>query len=78
MPTPSPTVTSRRVISSRIGWLGSLAKRTSRLVMMPTRRPVRRAITGMPEIDSRLMMFSASDSGWSGWMVIGLTTMPDS
>ena len=34
--TPSPTVTTLRVMSSVTGWRGSSAKRTSRLVRMPT------------------------------------------
>ena len=45
---------------------------------MPTRRLVSRSTTGMPLI--RLVVISAvtSASVWSGWMVSGFTTMPDS
>ena len=59
-----------------------LAKRTSRLVRMPTSLPVVRppppplATTGMPEMRLAFISASASASVASGPMVIGLTTMP--
>ena len=54
-PTPSRTVTSRSlVISSATFWRGSAAKRTSRLVRMPTSLPAwplpPPSTTGMPEM----------------------------
>jgi len=56
----------------------SLAKRTSRLVRMPTSFWLPRSTTGMPEILWSAIICRASASDWSGWMVSGLTTMPDS
>ena len=67
-----------RVINSYTRRLGSVAKRTSRWVIMPTKRLVSRSTTGKPEI--RCIDISALRSArvWSGWMVSGFTTMPDS
>ncbi len=56
--------------------LMSVAKRTSRLVRMPTSLPLPFSTTGMPEISCRFMRSSASASVASGWMVSGFTTMP--
>ena len=75
---PRPRNVDERGGGSLIGCNGSLANRTSRWVRMPTRRPVRSSTTGMPEIDSDCITASASDKGWSGRIVIGFTTMPDS
>ena len=63
------------VISSATGWLGRSAKRTSRLVRMPTSLPPR-STTGMPLIRCRVISACACASVASGVMVIGLTTMP--
>ena len=57
--------------------LGSVAKRTSRLVRMPTSRPSC-STTGMPLIRHCAISARASASVCSGRMVTGLTTMPDS
>ena len=81
--TPSRTVISRSlVISSETGCSGLAAKRTSRLVRMPTSLPLwpcgPRSTTGMPEIELCFMIASASASVSSGKIVIGLATMPDS
>ena len=82
-PTLSRTVISRSlVISSATLWRGSVAKRTSRLVRMPTSLPARPlpppSTTGMPEMPWSCISVSASASVASGAMVTGLTTMPDS
>ena len=85
-PTPSRTVTSLSlVISSATVWRGSAAKRTSRLVRMPTSLPGTclwplppPSTTGMPEMLFSFISASASASVASGWMVSGFTTMPDS
>ena len=78
--TPSPTVITLRVMSSATGSRGSSAKRTSRLVRMPTSLPGLPSgpgsTTGMPEIEARFITASASASVASGKMVIGSTTMP--
>ncbi len=78
--TPSRTVTSFFVISSATGCNGLSAKRTSRLVRMPTSfagLPLApRSTTGMPEMCCCCISASASASVSSGKMVIGLTTMP--
>ncbi len=70
------------VISSATGWFGLVAKRTSRLVRMPTSLPLwpfgPRSTTGMPEMPWRFIRLSASARVSSGWMVIGFITMPDS
>ncbi len=66
------------VISSETGWRGSLAKRTSRLVTMPTSRLLPFSTTGMPEMRKSAISLSASARVCSGLMVTGLTTMPDS
>src|SRR5260370_891734 len=70
------------VISSEVFWRGSVAKRTSRLVRMPTSLPgtplVAPVTTGMPENPWSFISAIASDSMASGPMVKGLTTMPDS
>ncbi len=69
-------------MSSEIFWRSLVAKRTSRLVRMPTSLPVTRppapplATTGMPEIRLALISASASASVASGPMVMGFTTMP--
>ena len=78
--TPSRTVTSLLAGSSArcTGVAASVAKRTSRLVRMPTSLPLPRSTTGMPEIWCRAISASASASVCSGWMVTGFTTMPDS
>ena len=55
-----------------------MAKRTSRLVRMPTSRPVSGSTTGMPLMWCCAFSARTSASVWSGWMVIGLITMPDS
>jgi hypothetical protein len=76
--TPSRTVISpSRVISSLIGWLALVAKRTSRLVRMPTSLRVG-STTGMPEMRWSAISLSASARLAAGPMVTGLTTMPDS
>ena len=67
-----------RVISSWTGWRGSMAKRTSRLVRMPSSRPVPRSTTGTPENLCAFIRRSASASVASGPIVIGSTTIPDS
>ena len=85
-PTPSRTVTSRSlVISSETFCRVSVAKRTSRLVRMPTSLPgpcrwplPPPSTTGMPEMRFSCISASASASVASGWMVTGFTTMPDS
>src|SRR5712671_2008461 len=82
-PTPSLTVTRPSlVISSWTFWRGSVAKRTSRLVRIPTSLPGLPALapstTGMPEMPKSFMSDSASASVASGPMVRGFTTMPDS
>jgi len=75
-PTPAWTVTSPSwVISSRTGCLGLSAKRTSRLVRMPTSLPLC-STTGMPEMRLASISARASPSVASGEMVIGLTTIP--
>ena len=74
---PSVTVISFCVINSATGWLVTVAKRTSRLVRMPTSVPSG-LVTGMPEMRCRSINRYASDSGASGVMVTGFTTMPDS
>ncbi len=83
--TLSRTVTRfSRVISSETFWSGSEAKRTSRLVRMPTSRPVfwpplpPFSTTGIPEMPCARISARASASVASGPMVTGLTTMPDS
>ena len=77
--TPSRTVTSRSLVISALTVSARLlAKRTSRLVRMPASRPLPRSTTGMPEIWWCCIRSSASASVWSGWMVTGFTTMPDS
>ena len=74
-------VITSRVIRSQTFWFRSLAKRTSRLVRMPTRRcgglpsP---STTGIPLIWCAFISSSASPSVRSGVMVSGFTTMPDS
>ena len=76
--TPSRTVTSFSwVISALTGVALSVAKRTSRLVRMPTSLPLR-STTGMPEIWCCDISASASARVCSGWMVTGFTTMPNS
>jgi hypothetical protein len=65
------------VISSETCWPGSVAKRTSRLVRMPTSLPVR-STTGTPEMVCSFIRVRASARVASGSMVTGLTTMPDS
>ena len=69
-----------RVISSYTFCSGLEAKRTSRLVRMPTRRPglPLPSTTGMPEMRLAFMTASASASVASGPIVNGFTTMPDS
>ena len=75
-PVPSGTVARLSVvISSRIGCAGFSAKRTSRLVRMPTSLPPR-SVTGMPLMRLALMIACASPRVASGWIVIGLTTIP--
>ena len=75
-PTASFTVTKFScVINSDTFWLGLEAKRTSRLVKMPTSLPPF-SVTGTPEILFSVIKSSASDSLASGAMVSGLTTMP--
>ena len=77
--TPSDTVTSfSAVISARTGISGSVAKRTSRLVRMPTSRRSSPSTTGMPEMLCAAIRSSASARLASGPSVIGLTTMPAS
>ena len=81
--TPSRTVIRRSfVISSETFWPGLLAKRTSRLVRMPTSLPLAppgpRSTTGIPEMPWCFIIASASARVSSGWMVIGFITMPDS
>ena len=70
------------VISSATRCCGSVAKRTSRLVRMPTSLPGSwsrtRSTTGMPEMRFSFIRSSASCSVAPGSMVSGLTTMPDS
>ncbi len=70
------------VISSETGWPGLAAKRTSRLVRIPTSLPLcpcgPRSTTGMPEMPLFFISASASASVSSGWMVIGLAIIPDS
>ena len=57
--------------------LGSVAKRTSRLVRIPTSRPSV-STTGMPLMRHCAISARASASVWSGPMVTGLTTIPAS
>ena len=76
--TLSVAVTRSLVISSATGRFGSLAKRTSRLVMMPTSRPSPGWTTGTPEMLWSAIKRSTSASLDSGPMVSGSTTMPDS
>ena len=64
------------VITSSMGMSVRETKRRSRLVRMPTRRPLR--VTGTPDILKRRMSSSASAMGCSGEMVTGSTIMPDS
>src|SRR5438105_908292 len=66
------------VINSATGWRGSLAKRTSRLVRMPTSGPPPRSTTGIPEILFSAISRNASARVSSGWIVTGLTTIPAS
>ena len=63
---------------SRTGRFGLVSNRTSRLVRMPTSRPLSSSTTGMPEIPCSSLRRSASLTGRSGAMVSGLTTMPAS
>ena len=70
-PTPSRTVISfSLVISSATFWRGSVAKRTSRLVRMPTSLPAAPlpppSTTGMPEMRCAFISSSASASVASG------------
>ena len=75
-PTPAETVArSSRVISSRTGCFGFSAKRTSRLVRIPTSFPPF-STTGIPEIAFIVISACASASVARGSMVIGLTTIP--
>ena len=75
-PTPSFTVARFScVISSRTGWAGLSAKRTSRLVTMPTSLPPA-STTGMPLIRLAAMIAWASPRVALGPIVIGLTTIP--
>ena len=55
---------------------GSVAKRTSRWVRMPTSRPLPRSTTGKPLMLCVAIIARASARVWSGWMVSGSTTMP--
>ena len=68
--TPSRTVTSFLVISSEIFWRGSAAKRTSRLVRMPTSLPAPLlsgfSTTGTPEMRWRSITARASRQGRVG------------
>ena len=77
MATFSGMVTNSLVISSETGWASLSAKRTSRLVRMPTNLPVA-STTGMPEMRWVSMRPSASLKLALGSMVTGFTTMPDS
>ena len=71
--TPSFTVTSFLVISSETGVLVLVAKRTSRLVRMPTSLPCLPAsTTGMPEMFFSSIRLSASASVAVGAIVIGI------
>ena len=63
------------VINSRTGWRGFSANRTSRLVRIPTSLPEVSTI-GMPEMRCSFIRSNASDSVWSGVIVIGLITIP--
>jgi len=73
-------VTTSLVISSEIFCEGSAAKRTSRLVRMPTSFPEPLAstlsTTGTPEMRCRSISCLASESVAPGVMVTGFTTMP--
>ena len=74
--TPARTVTKPScVISSRTGCAGLSAKRTSRLVRMPTSLPPS-STTGMPEMRFASISARASPKVASGAIVIGLTTIP--
>ena len=78
---PSRTVMTALVISSLTGWPGPSAKRTSRLVRMPTSRVgvpgvPPRSTTGKPEMPCRFIRATASASVSSGKTVMGFTTMP--
>ena len=65
------------VITSWIGRLQSVSKRRSRLVSIPTSRPVGPVI-GTPLILKRAMRSSASEARLSGPSVMGSLIIPDS
>ena len=76
-----PSVTVIRfwwVISSATVWRWSRAKRTSRLVRMPTSFSLPGSTTGMPLIRCCCISSMASASVAPGLIVTGLMTMPDS
>jgi hypothetical protein len=64
------------VISAEAGFFGSVSKRMSRLVRIPHNLPEPRSTTGKPEILRSRVISRISPSVVSGWMVIGLMTMP--
>ena len=76
-PTPSGAVIRlREVISADAAMAPSVSKRMSRLVRMPTSLPLSRSTTGKPEMRRASRMALISSSVVSGWMTIGLITMP--
>ena len=76
--TPTGAVISGvRVITSRTRVSGSVTKRMSRLVMMPTRVPAA-SVTGRPEMRNLPQRMSTSRTVSSGEQVTGLVIMPDS
>ncbi|MNE43929.1 hypothetical protein D3C77_428530 [compost metagenome] len=76
-PAPSRTVISSPVvISSAALRFGSVSKRMSRLVSMPTSLPLLGSTTGKPVIFLRSTICRTSPSVVSGDTVTGLTTMP--
>ena len=74
---PPVTVTRlSRVIMCSTRSAGSVAKRTSRLVRMPTSRPLPGSTTGRPLMRARAMIARTSARVCCGSTVTGLTTMP--
>lgn len=65
------------VMTSRTCRLRSVSKAMSRLVTMPSSLPAP-SVTGTPLMRNLAHRASASPRVASGWMVMGLATMPDS
>ena len=73
----SATTSGMGVMTSRTGRFGSVSKRMSRLVQMPTSLPSS-STTGRPEMRKRAHLASTSPMVSSGVQVTGLETMPAS